>query len=196
MFLECSCFTMLLVFAVQQNESAVSMPISPRVLDFLPIWSPQSSDQFPVLYSRFSLVIYFIHSINGVYAIFIILMLPLLHLFSILISCHKSLWSKVFSRHTGGEINNKEIELVFFYDICRDHSSMTGFWIDLQLTRIWLLYCINPLKNSAFRLWFCQMQCVVSNVIFRQLVIRQCVHKTSICAIWNMSHKNVCICIG
>ena len=40
----------------------------PSFLDFLPIWvTTEHWVEFPVLYSRFSLVIYFIHSINSVY---------------------------------------------------------------------------------------------------------------------------------
>ena len=40
----------------------------PSVLDFLPIWvTTEHWGEFPLLYSRFSLVIYFIYSINRVY---------------------------------------------------------------------------------------------------------------------------------
>lgn len=36
-------YNVVLVFAIQQSESAMSMHIPPRVSDFLPIWLPQSS---------------------------------------------------------------------------------------------------------------------------------------------------------
>ena len=52
----------------QEEESAICIHTTPLFLDFLPIqiiiehWV-----EFLVLYSRFSLVIYFIHNINSVY---------------------------------------------------------------------------------------------------------------------------------
>ena len=49
------------VSAVQQSESATCIHISPLLWISFPFRSPQSTE-FPVLYSRFSLVIYFIHS--------------------------------------------------------------------------------------------------------------------------------------
>ena len=64
--MEYSCFTMLLVSALQQRESAIHIRISPHFWISFPFRSPQSTE-FPVLYSRFSLVTYFIHSINSVY---------------------------------------------------------------------------------------------------------------------------------
>ena len=57
-------YNVVLVSAVQQSESAVCIYVSP-LLDFLPIRTPQST--VPVPYSRFSLVIYFIHSIYSLY---------------------------------------------------------------------------------------------------------------------------------
>ena len=49
------------VSAVQWSESAICMHISPLFWISFPFRSPQSTE-FPVLYSRFSLVIHFIHS--------------------------------------------------------------------------------------------------------------------------------------
>ena len=56
----------VLVSAEQQGESAVGIYISSRFWISFPFRSPQSTE-FLVLYSRFSWVIYFIHSINSVY---------------------------------------------------------------------------------------------------------------------------------
>ena len=53
--------TVVLTSAAQQSESATCPHISPFWISF-PFKSPQSTEWFPVLYSRFSLVIYFIHS--------------------------------------------------------------------------------------------------------------------------------------
>ena len=85
----------MLVFAIQQSESAISMHIPPRVLDFLPIWLPQSSKENSLCYtvgssylfiyfiSYYFIIIYFMHSNTGVYAIFIIPMLPFIYLVSL-----------------------------------------------------------------------------------------------------------------
>ena len=55
----------MLVSAVPQSESAICIHISP-LLDSFPFRSPQSTDlEFPVLFSRFSLVTYFIGGGNG-----------------------------------------------------------------------------------------------------------------------------------
>ena len=59
-------YNIVLVSAVQQSESAICIHITPLFRISFPFRSPQSSE-FPVLYSRFSLVIYFIHSINSAY---------------------------------------------------------------------------------------------------------------------------------
>ena len=80
--MEYSCFT-LLVSTVQQNESAICVCIYicicmcvciyiymyiPSFFNFLSIQiTTDHWVQFPVLHSRFSLVIYFIHSVNTVY---------------------------------------------------------------------------------------------------------------------------------
>ena len=56
----------MLISAVQQSESAIRIHLSPLFWISFSFWSPQSTE-FPVLYCRFLLVIYFIHSINGVY---------------------------------------------------------------------------------------------------------------------------------
>ena len=56
----------VLVSAVQQSESAIRIHISPLFWISFPFRSPQSTE-FPVLYSRSSLVIWFIHSIKSVH---------------------------------------------------------------------------------------------------------------------------------
>lgn len=63
------CFlNVVLVSTVQQNKSAIPIHISPFFWVFFPFRSPESMEQrFPVLCSRFSLVICFVHSINSVY---------------------------------------------------------------------------------------------------------------------------------
>ena len=54
-------YNVVLVSAVQRSESAICIHISP-LLDFLPIQvTTEHWVEFPMLYSRFSLVIYFIH---------------------------------------------------------------------------------------------------------------------------------------
>ena len=65
--LEYSCFTMLLASIVRQSDSGTRVHnLSP--LDLLPIWvTTEHWTVFPVLYTRFSLVFYFVHSINSVY---------------------------------------------------------------------------------------------------------------------------------
>ena len=65
--LEYSYSTMLLASTAQQSDSATRIHnLSP--LDFLPIWvTTEHWTVFPVLYSRFSLIFYFVHSINSVY---------------------------------------------------------------------------------------------------------------------------------
>ena len=60
-------YNIVLVSTVQHSESAIHIRISPLFWISFPFRSPQSTEQFPVLYSRFSLVIYCIHSINSVY---------------------------------------------------------------------------------------------------------------------------------
>ena len=55
-------YTAVSVSAVQQSESAIRTHISP-FLDFLPIQvTTEHQVMFPMLYDRFSLAIYFIHS--------------------------------------------------------------------------------------------------------------------------------------
>ena len=57
------CFTMLLVSAVQQRESAICIHVSPLFLDFLPAGvTTELWVELPMLYRRFSLLIYFISS--------------------------------------------------------------------------------------------------------------------------------------
>ena len=65
--LEYTYSTLLLASTVQQSDSATRIHnLSP--LDFLPIWvTTEHWTVFPMLYSRFSLVFYFVHSINSVY---------------------------------------------------------------------------------------------------------------------------------
>ena len=53
---------MLLVSAVQQIESDICIHITSLSWISFPFRSPQCRVEFPVLYSRFSLVIYFIYS--------------------------------------------------------------------------------------------------------------------------------------
>ena len=61
------CFTnVVLVPTVQQNESAIFIRLSPPLWTSFPFRSPQCI-RVPVLYSMFSLVIYFIHSSNSVF---------------------------------------------------------------------------------------------------------------------------------
>ena len=57
-------YTALSVSAVQPRESAIHIHIFPLFfLDFLPIWiTTELQVEFPVLYNKFSLFIYFIHS--------------------------------------------------------------------------------------------------------------------------------------
>ena len=60
-------YNVVLVFTVQQSESAIHMHISP-VSDFLLVQViTEHRGEFPELYSRYLLAIYFIHSINSVY---------------------------------------------------------------------------------------------------------------------------------
>ena len=55
-------------FTIQQSESATCMHISSLFWISFPFRSPQSTKwEFPVLCSKVSLVIYFIHSVNRVY---------------------------------------------------------------------------------------------------------------------------------
>ena len=59
-------YNVVLVSDVQQRELAILFTYSPPVLDFLPIQViAEHWVEFPVLHSRFSLVIYFIPSINS-----------------------------------------------------------------------------------------------------------------------------------
>ena len=66
----CLLDNVVLIPAVQQSESAMLIHIFLLFfLDFLPIWvTTEHWVEFPGLYSRVSLVIYFIHSINSVYS--------------------------------------------------------------------------------------------------------------------------------
>ena len=88
-------YNAVLVSAVQQSESAICIHISP--LFWFPSHSVTTENwvEFPVLYSRFSLVIYFIHGINGLQIYvnpnFAIHLTPLsllvsIHLFSVAVS--------------------------------------------------------------------------------------------------------------
>ena len=62
---------------VQQTESVICMHISTLFLDFLPIQvTTEHCVEFPVLDSWFSLVIYFICSINSVYILIFTLSFP------------------------------------------------------------------------------------------------------------------------
>ena len=57
----------VLVSTIQQNESAIHIHTSPLFLDFLSISGHHGILEFPVLYSTFSLVVHFIHSIDSVH---------------------------------------------------------------------------------------------------------------------------------
>ena len=60
-------YKFVLFSAAQQGQSAICIQISPLFLDFLHIYvTTEHWVEFPVLYSRFSLFICFIHSINSV----------------------------------------------------------------------------------------------------------------------------------
>ena len=66
--LEYSCFAMLLVSTVQQGESAIYIHIYPLFFQFPSyLGHHRAFSRVPELYSRFSLVIYFIHSIIVAY---------------------------------------------------------------------------------------------------------------------------------
>ena len=60
-------YNVMLISTVQQSESAMCIHISPLFRISFPFRSPQSIVVFRVLYSRFSLVTYFIHRIDSVY---------------------------------------------------------------------------------------------------------------------------------
>ena len=59
-------YSVELVSAVQQSESAIYIHLSSLFWISCPFRSPESIE-FPVLYSWFSLVIYFIRSLNSIY---------------------------------------------------------------------------------------------------------------------------------
>ena len=59
-------YSVVFISAVQQSESAIYIHLSSLFWISCPFRSPESIE-FPVLYSWFSLVIYFIHSLNNVY---------------------------------------------------------------------------------------------------------------------------------
>ena len=64
-FFEYSCFTMLCWFLLYSKVISCMYTYISSFLDFLPIWvTTEHGVELPVLYSRFSLVIYFIHSMN------------------------------------------------------------------------------------------------------------------------------------
>ena len=58
----------VLVSTGQQSESAIHIHIFPSFLDFLPVSvTTEHQEEFPMLCSRFSLVIYFKHTFSSVY---------------------------------------------------------------------------------------------------------------------------------
>ena len=62
------CFTLLLVSSVPQSESAIRVHIFPHVGFPSHLSRCRAlSREFPVLYSRILLVIYFTHSLNSIY---------------------------------------------------------------------------------------------------------------------------------
>ena len=60
-------YNVVLVSTVQQSESAICIHISPFLGFPSHLGHHRALSRVPVLYSRFSLVIYFMHSINSVY---------------------------------------------------------------------------------------------------------------------------------
>ena len=65
--MEYSCFTVLIISAVQQSLPAIRKHMS-SFFGFPSIWvTVEHWVGCPVLYSRFSLVFYFVHSINSIY---------------------------------------------------------------------------------------------------------------------------------
>ena len=58
-------YNVMLVSAIQQSESIIHKHVSPLFLISFQFRSPQSIE-FPVVYSRFSLVVYFIHERESV----------------------------------------------------------------------------------------------------------------------------------
>ena len=59
-------YNVVLISTVQQSKSAIGFPVSPLLQISFPFRSPHWV-KFPILCSRFSLVFYFIHSLNNVY---------------------------------------------------------------------------------------------------------------------------------
>ena len=58
-----SCFTMLRCFLLYRKVNPLCVHTYPLFVDFLPVWvTTEDWGEFPVLHSRFSLVIYFMHS--------------------------------------------------------------------------------------------------------------------------------------
>ena len=69
-------YNIVLIFTVQQNETDIHT--SPLFLHFLPIYvTTQHRVKFSVLYNRFSLFIYPIHSINSIDNVNLNLPIPL-----------------------------------------------------------------------------------------------------------------------
>ena len=63
-----SCFTVFVGFYCTAKWISHTYTYTPSFLGFLPIWATTEYwIEFPELYSRFSLVIYFIHSIHRIY---------------------------------------------------------------------------------------------------------------------------------
>ena len=78
-------YNVVLVSPVHQSGSVICIHDS-SFLDFLPIHiTTENWAEFPVLYNRFPLVIYFMHSINSVYQFSISQFIPTL-LLSLLVS--------------------------------------------------------------------------------------------------------------
>ena len=76
--LEYSCFTMLCQFLLYSKVNRLYVKMQPCFWISLPFRSSQSTEQFPELYSRFSLVTYFIYVHMSIQFLFIIFCLPLL----------------------------------------------------------------------------------------------------------------------
>ena len=102
---------MVLVSPVHQSESVICIHDS-SFLDFLPIHiTTENWAEFPVLYNRFPLVIYFMHSINSVYQFSISQFIPTLllsllvsiHLFSVSYTCLKKERKKMKRERKGAE---------------------------------------------------------------------------------------------
>ena len=68
LLLACSCFTILCQFPLSIKVNQLYIYIYPFCFGFPPhVGYHRACVEFPVLYHRFSLVIYFIHSINSIY---------------------------------------------------------------------------------------------------------------------------------